>query len=108
MSRIISTCNVCGETFKQEHDLDMHIDIHTPYWKGKKIVISGADQIRFMLKKWGGGWKSVRASAFQHKHYQDAFKIDRIQKFEKDNKINFVLCGDVVESYRSLNHNEQN
>ena len=102
MSRPTISCVACGKRFKRDHDLDLHVDIHTPYWKGEKIVVSGADQIRFMLKQMWGGWKPVKANALHHKHYQDADKIDQIQRFEKENKIKFVICGDIVESYRSL------
>ena len=54
--RIKYTCNRCNKSFKKEYDLTSHLDEHTPFWKGKKITLSGADQIRLMLKNCVGSW----------------------------------------------------
>lgn len=102
MARKKIQCHICHQSFKKDHELEQHIDVHTPYWKGKKIVISGADQIRFMLRKWWGSWKAVKASLLKNKHFHDAEKIDQIIKFEKKNKLRFIVCGDSVESFRRL------
>lgn len=99
-------CNNCWKSFKTESELDTHQDEHTPYWIGKKIRLSGADQIRLLLKHWAGSWKNYikqeQNRVKQHKTYHDFEKALALRQFERDNKIQFVVCGDKVESYREV------
>lgn len=104
MSKYI--CETCKKSFKHERDLDDHVDIHTPYWvKGKKVRLSGADQIRVMLAKWAGGWDKFlkdEKKRIKTKGDYDYNKAIKLQEFEQQNKIQFVVCDSNVESYRVL------
>jgi len=99
-------CNKCKKKFKYEYDLESHIDIHTPYFYRNVIKLSGADQIRLLLKKWHGGWnKAIKdeEKRVKEKGDYDLQKYIKLKDFEKENNIQFVICGDKVESYRCLN-----
>jgi hypothetical protein len=97
-------CNRCDMRFKREYELESHLDTHTPFWKGKKITLSGGDQIRLMLKGWAGSWNKVikdEQKRVKQKGDYDLNKLIKLRDFEKENNIEFVLCGDRVEQYRS-------
>ena len=98
-------CKKCKQSFKNRMDLDSHSDVHTPYWNGKRITLSGADQIRLMLKSWSGSWRNIindERKRVKQKGDEDLKKMIRLRDFEKENNIEFVVCGDKVEQYRCL------
>lgn len=103
----MKTCNKCHKTFKnKDYASEIHLDQHTPYWiKGKKVRLSGADQIRVMLAKWAGGWQKFLADEKKRikiKGDYDYNKAVKLQRFEERNGIEFVVCDSKVESYREL------
>ena len=79
-------CEICKLKVK---DLEAHLDQHTPYWSGKKITLSGADQIRIILKDFHGNWEYLKKHALKHKHAQDYLKVEALERFEILNKIQF-------------------
>lgn len=95
-------CEYCHDRFKDERILEQHIDVHTPYWKRKKIVLSGGDQILLALKDMQGGWKKYKSWLTRNKRFDELTKAEKIQKFERDNKIQFLVCGVEVREYRCL------
>lgn len=108
----MKTCNKCHQTFKdKDYKSETHLDQHTPYWiKGKKVRLSGADQIRVMLAKWSGGWEKYLANEkkrIKNKGDYDFKKALKLQKFEQRNGIQFVVCDSKVESYRELQETSQ-
>lgn len=103
----MKTCNKCHQTFKdKDYKSETHIDQHTPYWlKGRKVRLSGADQIRCVLAKLAGGWEKYLAQEkkrVKDKGDYDYKKAEKLQKFELRNNIEFVVCDGKVESYREL------
>lgn len=105
MNRHKNICEFCKENFKNDCELRQHIDVHTPFWKGKEIVLSGGDQIRLMLKDWSGGWDKIiadEAKRIKTKGRYDFEKLQKLRDFEELNGIEFVVCGDKIKEYRSL------
>src|ERR1700686_2345296 len=92
--RIKYKCGKCHKSFTKEYNLTAHLDEHTPFWKGKKVTLSGADQIRLMLKTWSGSWdkfiKYEKKRVKQHKNRFALEKAIRLRDFEVDNKIKFI------------------
>ena len=98
-------CDKCYKSFKKESDLQSHIDEHTPFWKGKKVHLSGADQIRLMLKSWSGSWNKIikdEKKRVKQKGSFDLEKMIRLRDFEIENNIKFIVNGDKVESFLEL------
>lgn len=95
-------CKRCRQSFKKEHELNEHFDIHTPYWtRDKKVKLSGADQIRLILAKSFGWEESIKCSE-KNKHFYDIKKFERLRQFQEDNKIEFIVCDSEVESFREV------
>lgn len=102
-------CNKCYKSFIKEYNFTAHLDEHTPYWKGKKVTLSGADQIRLMLKTWVGGWNKFikdEKKRVKQKGTFDLEKAIRLRDFEIDNNIRFIINGDKVESFLDLSVNQ--
>ena len=99
-------CEFCNKKFKTERDLDEHSDAHTPYWiRGKKIRVSGADQIRLMLKSWSGSWKAYLVDEKKRIKVKGSYDYDKavkLKEFEEQNGIEFVVCDSKVQQYREV------
>ena len=99
-------CQKCPESFKKQYDLDAHLDKHTPFWNKENVTLSGADQIRIMLKSWMGDWSKFikdEKKRVKQKGDYDLKKAIKIRNFETRNKIKFIVNNDKVESYLILN-----
>lgn len=98
-------CDKCDKSFHREYDLTYHLDEHTPFWKGKQVTLSGADQIRLMLKTWSGGWEKYiknEKRRVKQKGKYDLQKAIKLRDFEEWNHIRFIVNNDKVESFMEL------
>ena len=101
----MKACSICKQKFKREWDLEQHIDKHTPYWKGKKIVLSGADHIRLFLVS-VQGWRKSKNESLKRKNFWDASKFEKLQKFRLKHRIEFDVKGTEVRGFRPLKGEE--
>ena len=84
---ITKQCEKCKKKIK-ERDYEEHIDTHTPFWDKKRITLSGADQIRIMLKSSHKSWSEL----IKHTPKQNISDIEKakiLRQFEKENNITF-------------------
>lgn len=96
-------CNKCNKKFRHDEDLDEHLDVHTPYWTGKKITLSGADQIRLIIKNMYHNWDYFLKHELKRKNAYDYMKAIQIRDFEKSNNVKFIVKGEVI-SFKELNN----
>jgi len=92
----LKICKKCHKTYtNKEYDSEEHIDQHTPYFlRNGKIRLSGADQVRLILKCWYGSWEKLLTNEQEHYDYKKALKL---QKFEERHGIEFVvLCNNEI------------
>jgi hypothetical protein len=98
----LKICKKCHKTYtNKEYDSEEHIDQHTPYFlRNGKIMLSGADQVRLMLKCWHGSWEKLLSNEqkrIQQKGDYDYKKALKLQKFEERHGIEFVvLCNNEI------------
>lgn len=106
--KYIFKCSKCPKVFNKKSELEEHVDDHTPFWIGKKVHLSGADQIRLMLKNWSGSWSKIikdEKKRSKRKGCSDLDKMIRLRDFEIENKLKFIVNGDKVDSFIKIEEN---
>jgi len=94
-------CLDCNEGFKRQKQLEEHWDrFHSPprFLPDGRIRLNASDQICLVLKDMMG-WEAYFEKSKKLKHFKDLEYAQRLQRFELENSIEFVVCGAEVKSY---------
>ena len=102
---LLYQCQFCQEEVPKKKLLIEHENnIHSPRWnKDETIHLSGGDQVILLLKSTFHSWDYYHKSHSKNTHisFKDGGK--RLEQWEKDNGVEFVVCGDKVVSYGTTN-----
>ena len=104
-TQLLYQCQFCSEELTKKKLLIEHENnIHSPRWnKDKTIHLSGGDQVILMLKSQFHSWENYHKSHSKNTHISFIAGGKRLEQWEKDNGIEFVVCCNKVESYRMIN-----
>lgn len=94
-------CQFCDVEIQTKKALrDHESNDHSPRWNGDKIHLSAGDIVILLVKDTHGSWEKYHKSHSKNTHisFKDGGK--RLEEWENDNGIEFVMGCNDVESYR--------
>ena len=85
-------CQFCQQEFSKKKELETHEgNDHSPRWSEDKIHLSGGDQV-ILISKDKMNWEEYHKSHSRGTHISFKDGAKRLEQWEKDNDVEFVVC----------------